>query len=141
MNVFQRFDAGALASKEPPKKRHDCQVRALCSALGVIYETAWTMLYVMQGERRACSFSLVNELQDRHPSLHVVRQLDFPAVKGKPRMTPQAFASAHPRGRFILKMAHHVACMKDGKLLDTWDSSRRCVYTAWEIDPKKNGES
>lgn len=31
------------------------------------------------------------------------------------------------------RMAHHVAGVKEGVLYDTWDSSSKCVYRAWEI--------
>ena len=95
------------------------------------------MLYTMQGERRACSFELVKELDAQHSSLGVIRELPFPAVKGKPRMTAAEFCRKYKRGRFILRMAHHVACVKDGELYDTHDCSRSCVYKAWEIRPRE----
>ena len=139
MTAFQKFDAGAT-SRTPAVKGRDCQVRALVSALGVDYQAAWKLLYQVQGERGACGFQLVESLRDKDARFNVVRSFDFPAVKGKPRMTAETFAAKHPRGRFILRMAHHVACVKDGKILDTHDCSDRCVYAAWEIEPKEKHE-
>lgn len=133
--VWRNFDAGVAEARRDPNKQ-DCQVRALTTALGIPYSEAWAMLYIAQGERRACGFTLVNELRDKKPAFGVIRQLDFPAVRGKARMTGQEFVKKHKQGRFILRLAHHVVAVKDGQLFDTWDSSHGCVYTAWEIQPR-----
>ncbi len=133
--TFRKFDAGAL-ERAPFAKDADCQVRALCTALGIPYGEAWTMLYTMQGERRACGFELVKELDDRNAALNVVRELPFPASKGKRRMTAAEFCKKYKRGRFILRMAHHVVAVKDGQFYDTFDCSHSCVYKAWEILPR-----
>ena len=134
MNAFRKFDAGAL-HRSPRADKQDCQVRALVTALDVSYADAWQLLYVMQGERRACGFTLVDDLRIGDARLHVARELVFPSTKGRPRMTGEAFCTSHPRGNFILRMAHHVAAVKDGQVYDTWDSTKRCVYAAWEIEP------
>lgn len=133
--VFRKFDAGAMHSEF--RDEGDCQVRALCTARGLPYPEAWTLLYAIQGERRTCSFAIVRELDapDCSPALGLFRRLSFPAVKGKRRMTAGEFCRKHPRGRFILRLAHHVVCAKDGQLYDTWDCSQSCVYVAWEIRP------
>ncbi len=70
--------------------------------------------------------------------MNVLRSLEFPARKGKPRMTGAEFCRKHPRGRFILRMANHVAAVKDGQVYDTWDSTGRCVYAAWEMRPRRS---
>jgi hypothetical protein len=132
--MFQRFDAGALSRPRGGDKL-DCQVRALTSARGINYDEAWDLLYKMQGERRHCGFMLVESLNAGDGRLGVIRKLDFPAVKNKKRMTATQFCKEHPRGRYILRMSHHVAAVKDGILLDTFDSSHKCVYTAWEVAP------
>lgn len=135
MSVFRKFDAGEGHRTPRAGKDRDCQVRALATARGIPYPNAWATLYLMQGERRACSFTLVDDLKIWHVSLGVTRALHFPSEKGTPRMTAAAFCKKHRKGNFILRMAHHVAAVKDGQLYDTWDSSRRCVYAAWKIEP------
>lgn len=135
-SVWKKFDAGK-DHRSNFAKSGDCQVRALCVALGITYREAWTLLYRMQGERAACAFELVEELHVRNSVLNVVREISFPAKKGKKRMTATVFCAAYTCGRYILQMPHHVAVVKDGVLLDTWDSSRACVYRAWEIMPRK----
>jgi hypothetical protein len=136
--VFRRFDAGASARSKGGDK-NDCQVRALATARGIAYNEAYNLLYRIQGERGWCSFCLVEALGELDPRLDVVRRLDFPAVKGKPRMTGRAFCAQYPCGRFILRMSHHVAAVVDGVLTDTFDSSEKCVYLAWEIAEAARG--
>ena len=37
--------------------------------------------------------------------------------------TAREFAEDHPRGTYVLAFGGHVATIKDGQLLDSWDSS------------------
>jgi hypothetical protein len=97
------------------------------------YEKAWETLYRLQGKHRTVGFNLPEFLNRDAKELGVIRRLEFPAVKGKPRMTGEAFCKKHPKGNFILRMAHHVAAVEDGVLLDNFDSSSKCVYIAWEM--------
>lgn len=132
MSCFVKHDAG-LGRRGSDK--NDCQVRAMVTALGFNYLHAWGLLYAMQGEQRRCSFGLVDALASSDSRLHVVRSLAFPAVRGRQRMDGVQFCKLHPKGRFIVRMAHHVAAVVDGKLYDSWDSSSKCVYSAWEVQP------
>lgn len=61
------------------------------------------------------------------------KKLSFKAIPGEPRMTAKQMATLYPKGTYLLRMARHLATMKDGKLLDTWDSSEKCVYVAWKV--------
>lgn len=61
------------------------------------------------------------------------KKLSFPAEKGKSRMNGQRFAEQHPTGVYILNMAKHWSCCKDGVIYDTWDCKEKCVYTAFEV--------
>ncbi len=132
MANFRRFDAGK--DQDTRDKGGDCQVRALVVTLGLEYDAAWHLLYRMQGERRKCGFCLVDSLNDGDQRLRIKARLSFPAKAGRKRMTGADFCKKHKKGRFILRMAHHVAAVVDGELLDTWDSSQKCVYAAWEMD-------
>lgn len=62
-----------------------------------------------------------------------MKKLSFPAEPGKPRMNGILFCSTHPKGRYILNMAHHWTACIDGIIYDTWDCSDKCVYTAYEM--------
>lgn len=132
--TFRKFDAGALdRPKGAPKE--DCQVRALTTARSIAYDDAWALLYLVQGELRRCAFALVESLTANDQRFGVKRTLRFPAVKGEPRMTGAEFCKRYPKGRYILRSSHHVATVKDGVLYDTFDSSNKCVYIAWEVTP------
>lgn len=60
-------------------------------------------------------------------------KLSFPAIPGEPRMNGERFCEKFPRGTYILRMAGHLTCCKDGFIYDTWDCSEKCVYNAWEV--------
>ena len=148
--TFARIDVGdGHRSKEA--KGRDCTVRALTVAIAVSYETAWDMLYKFQAVQRTNAFDLGGLLDQRlldSPALRltnasnhstgyhwtVKQALSFPAVKGKPRMTPAAFVKKYPIGRYVLSLAHHVVAVREGVVVDTWDCMKRCVYKAWEIE-------
>lgn len=132
MSCFVKRDVG-IGRRSLDK--NDCQVRVLVVALGMDYNEAWELLYTMQGERRRCSFGLTTELALFDSRLRVIQAFAFQAVRGKPRMDGGRFCKNHPKGNFILRMAHHVAAVVNGKLYDNWDSSRKCVYSAWEVRP------
>jgi hypothetical protein len=133
--VFCLHDAGEDQRPESRsvKEHGDCQVRALATARRIPYASAWQLLYEIQGEQRGCAFELVEGLGANDPRLGATRKLSFPAVRGKPRMTPKAFCRVHRTGAFILQLANHVAAVRDGVLFDTWNCSSKCVYAAWEI--------
>lgn len=108
-------------------------MRALATARSIPYDEAWELLYRVQGELRRCGFALVESLSAGDTRFGVIRTVAFPAARGKPRLTGAEFCKRYPKGRFVLRMANHVAAVKDGLIYDTWNSSAKCVYTAWEI--------
>ena len=57
----------------------------------------------------------------------------FPAERGKPRMNTERFLEKFNKGRFILNQAGHFSAVVDGVSEDTFETTERCVYTAWEI--------
>ena len=99
------------------------------------YHEAWALLYRVQGEMAWCHFPLIEALRAKDHRFGVIRQLNFPAKRGQPRMTGSVFAQKHRRGRFILQMPNHVAAVKFGVVYDVFNSTSKCVYTAWEIEP------
>lgn len=130
MHTFTRFDAGSTARNWDTG---DCTVRALCTATAMTYREAWNLLYTMQGEHKTCSFRLVEFLRREPRRLHAREYMPFKAVRGQNRMTGQEFCKRYPKGRYLLRLAHHVVAVVDGRLYDTWDSSAKCVYGAWRM--------
>lgn len=134
---FRQCDPGK--GHRPAWEKGDCQVRALHIATGLSYPAAWDLLYRLQGKHRTAGFSLTGYL-DRDPEpLGVLRVLRFPAVRGRPRMTVLEFCRTHPRGNFILSLAHHVVGVEDGLYYDRWDCGMKCVYKAWEVRGRSPG--
>jgi hypothetical protein len=132
-----KYDAGEGHRARPAAEVGDCTVRALAVARAMSYGQAWQQLYAIQGEDAATAFDLPRWLctyPDRFGVL-AARGLSFPALRRQPRMTAMTFCRIYPTGRFILQMAHHVAAVVDGQLFDTWNSSSRCGYRAWEVAP------
>ena len=128
--VYQRYDAGVGSRKWDTA---DCTVRALAKARGMSYNEAWSALYDLQARHKTCSFRIADFLRREPAALGAVGYVPCKAVKGFKRITSGDFARMYPKGKFILRMAHHVAAVVDGVLYDTWDSSRKCCYGAWQI--------
>ena len=53
--------------------------------------------------------------------------------KGCKRPTVEQFAKEHPSGSYIVKVAHHVVAVVDGKYYDTWDSGRKSLYGYFKL--------
>jgi hypothetical protein len=48
--------------------------------------------------------------------------------KGSKRPTVKSFAMSHPKGKYIVSVAHHVVAVVDGMYYDTWDSGYKSLY-------------
>lgn len=131
MSYFIRHDIGADQLQRD--ERGDCTVRALAKASGMSYEQAWQKLYDLQGANRHCAFRIFEYLRKMPATMGVIRSFKFRAHRGTPRIKLREFVENHPEGRYLVQVAHHVAAVVDGKLYDTWDCGRKCVYGAWEI--------
>lgn len=112
----------------------DCVKRAITVATGMDY---------MEVQRELNRYKKITGAKDFNSDynphkyvenvLHGVK-LSFPAQKGKPRMNGERFCKQYPNGRYILNMAGHWSCCVDGVILDTWDTSEKCVYTAYQVE-------
>lgn len=110
----------------------DCVKRAVCLTTGMSYKETSNLLNKIKreiGEKDYNSKKCCNEYVKRFGW----KKISFPAEKGKPRMNGQKFAEQYPKGNYILNMAGHWSCCKDGVIYDTWDCREKCVYTAFEV--------
>ena len=110
----------------------DCIIRALCK----ITDQDWLSIYddlCKLGREKYTPFTCL-EIQDyiftkyfffkKHK---VIRQ------KGKKALNVETFCKEHPTGKYILRLAHHVIAVVDGKYYDIypcWD--KKTVYTYYE---------
>lgn len=117
-----------------PNPRHnnsvgDCTIRAVSKALNIPWETAYIDL-VMQGyeigDMPSSNVVLNSYLRSKWFRRNVVSNLCPDCY------TFSDFAREHPKGTYIVCTGTHVACIKDGILYDSWDSSDEVVIFYYE---------
>lgn len=115
-----------------PKGLHttDCVVRAVSLAFDKDYLEARREL---NRSKKELGFGSYKETKFIYKYLEDFDRIVLKVPKGVPRVKVDDFAKFFKEGTYIVKLAKHIVCVKDGKLLDTWDSSYRSVYTAWKI--------
>jgi hypothetical protein len=111
-------------------KTSDCVVRAISTATNSDYLECRR---VLNRKKRELGYPSYKDTKFLYEYLKEYPRLIFKAVKGEPRIKGSDFTRLHPKGTYILKMAGHITVCVDGVILDTWDSTYRSVYTAWEI--------
>lgn len=111
----------------------DCVKRAITKATGKDYLEVQRELNRYKKVTKAKEF---NENKNWKPYVEKVLggvKISFPAVKGESRMNGYSFPEQYPEGTYLLRMAGHLCCCKDGVIYDTWDCRCKCVYNAWKI--------
>ena len=115
----------------------DCAVRAVAKAIGSDWAKAYAELTLMgftMGDMPS-SNSVINA---------VLKQYGF-RKEIIPNTCPDCytlldFAKDHPKGTFVVGTGNHVACIEDGILWDSWDSSNEIAIFFWEEDPEAQEE-
>lgn len=136
MAYFIENDGGRSLSKRK-KQSKDCTVRAMAISFGIDYDIAYDFLK-LQGRKSSRGFHLekfLTKCAKENISIfsHKIIKHSFPAQKGLPRMNVGNFCQQFKNGKFIVREAGHVACVKNGQLHDLFYDPTRCVYTAFEI--------
>lgn len=110
----------------------DCVKRSLTLLTERPYEQVSKELNDLKKETKCKKFN-----SNKNWKIYVQRlgweKFYYPSEKGKPRMNGERFCISHPKGKFLLRMAHHLTAVIDGVIYDTWDCSQKCVYNAWEV--------
>lgn len=111
----------------------DCSVRAVSVALGVDWETAYSLI------------SLNGFLMGDMPSSNsvwgaVLRQHGFSRY-AVPNSCPDCytigdFADENPEGIYVVGTGNHVVTIKDGVVYDTWDSRMEIPQYYWTKEGK-----
>ena len=118
------------------KSNGDCMVRAVTLATGVNYSVVHKIMYKhgwrasRRNEKTKWDYQIEKTLSELGFSY---RKESFPAVKGQKRMTPETLSNTEYEAVYICQVAKHLVCVRYGNVLDTWDSSNKCVYTAWKV--------
>lgn len=106
----------------------DCAVRAIAKALNVSWEKAHAMLSLN-------SFLMGSVHVDDPVWGSILRQHGFKrqivSNSCPDCYTVEMFCEDHPKGTYVIKSQGHVACVQDGVLFDSWDSSQKTVIYFW----------
>lgn len=131
---MKRFMYYQPNDKDLKDKVGDCQIRAFCKVLGLTWLEAFDLTIPICRELQTytifdCDLTKTNA---------AMKKLGFTYTgisnkKGTTRPTVDSFAKAHPTGRYIVKVAHHVVAVVDGKYYDTWDSGHKSLYGYYEV--------
>ena len=106
----------------------DCAVRAVSLALDVDWETAYAMIAVN-------GFRMGDVISSNSVWGSVLRQRGF-SRHAVPNSCPDCysvgdFADDHPQGVFVVGTGGHVVTIRDGIVLDSWDSRGEIPIFFW----------
>lgn len=113
----------------------DCVIRALTKALNEDWTTIFDKLVPIARE----NMCMPNSQTCWEPFL-ASNGFEYHGIsnaKGTKRPTVESFTKEHKTGVYVLRVAHHIVCVADGKYYDTWDSGYKSLYGYWEM--KNNG--
>lgn len=110
-------------------KLGNCAVRAIATAENVSYEDAEKELLenlreIGYGYYAYNDSDYLNKKYEKET---------FKPVKGEKRLTGKTFAESHPKGRYVLHMAHHMTACIDGVIYDTWDCTNKAITASWRV--------
>lgn len=109
----------------------DCVIRAFAIASNKTWLESFDNLSKMA--REAYSMPNSQEVYEKVFAQMGYKSQSVKVVKGQKRMTAKDFALSHPKGVFILRLAHHICAVVDGKIRDAWDCGRKCVYKVYVV--------
>ena len=121
--VFEEYNPNPVG-----RKVGDCAVRAISKALGIDWETAFILITVN-------AYQMGDMPSSDSVWGSVLRENGF-YKKVIPNYCPDCytvedFCYDHPEGIFVLGFGGHVATVMNGKLYDSWDSSREIPTYYW----------
>lgn len=123
------YNDGGRAAYFRQKNVQDCVCRAIAIATGLDYKIVYDELArrnQLAGHKKSAQSKLLPRVYEPY-----LAELGFVWVKAPALLGRKARPADLPKGVFIAKQAKHVCCVKDGVVLDTFDSSLKMVYGYW----------
>lgn len=109
----------------------DCAVRAVAAALDIDWETAFALI-------AANAYQMGDMPSSNAVWGSVLRQNGFKRSvipnNCPDCYTAEQFAEDRPTGTYVLGFGNHVATVKNGSILDSWDSSSEYPQYFWWRD-------
>lgn len=123
-NIFK------YTNPHPKNKKNlgDCTIRALSIATGKDWLTIYDELVELGRELLAPPIDnlVINKYMDEIGTR-------IPAIVNGKRLTAKDLCKLKGNHTYVISTAHHLACVKNKKLRDTWDSSFKSGYIIWKI--------
>ena len=121
--IFEEYNPNPVG-----RKVGDCAVRAISKALGIDWEMAFILITIN-------AYQMGDMPSSDSVWGSVLRENGF-YKKVIPNYCPDCytvedFCYDHPEGTFVLGFGGHVATVVNGKLYDSWDSSREIPTYYW----------
>ena len=113
-------------------ERNDCTVRALAVATGKGYAAAHQFMS-RNGRKPGRGAQFARILRANKHEVLGTRLQPISLVEAKGLRTAILRNPQLRTGTWILQMRAHVVTLKDGKLYDSFDSSRKVVRSAWRV--------
>lgn len=110
------------------KRREDCVVRAIATATGTDWDTAYIALAVhglIEGDMMDHDPVWWGFLADHGFRYHAISSVCPRCV------TVEEFCRAHPRGTYVIAVREHVLCAIDGDWYDIFDAADEIVLHYW----------
>ena len=107
----------------------DCAIRTICKSENLDWLDAYDLMYHYSREVQC-------PMNCKHGFEYILKKLGYTYTpisnkKGTKRPTVDRFSKDHNNGTFILVVANHYVCSKDGNYYDTWDSGDKSLYGYW----------
>ena len=107
----------------------DCSIRAVAAALGVDWETAYALI-------AEAGYQMGDMPSSNSVWGAVLRRNGF-YRQAIPKTCPdcytmERFAEEHPDGIYVVGTGNHVATIRDGWIMDAWDSSMETPVYYWQ---------
>lgn len=113
----------------------DCAVRAIAAAFDVSWDDAFDVL--AKSAKQMCDMPSSDAVWGA-----VLRGMGY-VREAIPNSCPdcytvEMFAEDHPNGTFVLGLGGHVVTVRDGVVLDSWDSTQEIPVYVWRRDRERD---
>lgn len=126
--IFEKYNANPKN-----KKTGDCVLRAISTALGQDY---WkTLDEMVEVTKKTGYYMSEKEGYTAYLKSKGYSMQKMPRKWDNTRYTVEEFADelVKPGYNYLIKVAHHLTCLKDKTLYDTWNCGHKSVGNYWII--------